>query len=330
MSFLYQMEEKISFERFLFGEGNEIRINDMEFCVDRIIELPKIRPHQLEKAVRLSTEYYKFADFRQKLLDKSNKCPVLIYQLYKRGVFVFEEIEPFLRNGNTFLLSYYFRKEIKDFYSFIKNKSKPYGIDESFLGNEEDIDQLIEYGYLPSSIEYCLKYDVIDDLLNIDNLNQKARWSLFEWSYRPDYLDLLSFAGFFGSIKCFKHLLMKGLEINENVLSMVVCGGCFDLFHICQGQQSLAPNLVYKASRFSHLPLLVFMIENGAVINAKDIDEKNPLHYAAQNGHLSVVEYLVNQKADINSKNTIVEFLYLIGLLSILLLIVVILVLLNI
>jgi len=55
-----------------------------------------------------------------------------------------------------------------------------------------------------------------------------------------------------------------------------------------------------------------------------------PLHRAAQNGHLSVVEYLVNQKADINAKNTSVEFLYLIILLFIMLLIMVILVLLNI
>jgi len=37
-----------------------------------------------------------------------------------------------------------------------------------------------------------------------------------------------------------------------------------------------------------------------------------PLHYAAEKGHLSVVEYLVNQKADINAKSTSVEFLYLI------------------
>jgi len=37
-----------------------------------------------------------------------------------------------------------------------------------------------------------------------------------------------------------------------------------------------------------------------------------PLHYAAINGNLSVVEYLVNQKADINAKNNYVEFLYLI------------------
>jgi len=291
------MEAKISFEGFLFGEGNEIRINDIGFCVDRIVMLPKIRPHQLDKAVRLSIEYCQIADFRGKLLEKSNECHVLIYQLFKRGIFVFEEIEPFLCSRDTFLLSYYFRNEIKDFYSFIKNKSKPYGIDESFFENEHYLDQLIEYGYLQSSIEYCLKYDVIDNLAVFDNLNQEAKWSPFEWSYQPQYLSFMSFCGFFGSIKCFKHMLMKGFEINDNVLSMVVCGGCFDLYHLYKGHQLETPNHVCKASEFFHQPLLVFVIENGADINAKD---------------------------------TSVEFLFLIGLLFIMLLIMVILVLLYI
>jgi len=33
-----------------------------------------------------------------------------------------------------------------------------------------------------------------------------------------------------------------------------------------------------------------------------------PLHWAACNGYLSIVEYLVNQKADINARNIFVEF----------------------
>jgi len=302
------MEEKNSFEKFLFGDEKEIVTDDIEFCVDRIIELPRIRPHQLEKTVRLSVQYWKLADFRRKLLEKSNKCPILIYRLYKRSVLVFEEIKPFLNDTGTFLLSYYFRKEIEDFDCYIKNKSKPNGIDTSFFENDNDIDHYIEYGFLLSSIEYCLKYDVIDEFSVFDNFNEVAKWSPFEWSYKPEFLDLLSFAVFFGSIKCFMHFLMKGFVINKNVLSMVVCGGCFDLFHICQGKEFGSANLVCRASEFFHIPLLVFMIENGADINARNyrieffLFNMTPLHNAAQRGHLSVVEFLVNQKADINAK----------------------------
>ena len=116
----------------------------MEFCVDRVVMLPKIRPHQLETAVTLSVEYSKFADFRRKLLEKSTECPVLIHQLHKTGLMVFKEIEPFLRNRDTFLLCYYFRKEINNFESFfIKSWHKPLGIDELIL-NINDIDQMIE------------------------------------------------------------------------------------------------------------------------------------------------------------------------------------------
>jgi len=57
---------------------------------------------------------------------------------------------------------------------------------------------------------------------------------------------------------------------------------------------------------------------------------QTPLHFAADQGHFRVVEYLVTQKADINAKNSYVEFLYLIGLHFISLLKKVIFVLLNI
>jgi len=89
---------------------------------------------------------------------------------------------------------------------------------------------------------------------------------------------------------------------------------------------------LHYASQNGHLSVVEYLVNQKADINAKtkEIFSGTPLHYAAQNGHLSVVEYLVNQKADINAKNFGVEFLYLIGLLFIMLLIMVILVLLNI
>ena len=305
------MEGKIAFERFLFGDGNESFVDDIEFCVDRIVMLPKVRPHQLEKAVKLSVEYSKLDDFRRKILEKSNECPVLIYQLYKKGVLEFGDIEPYLRKDDAFLLSYYFRKEIDDFDKYILNKSYPNTFDLSFFKNENEIDQFIEYGYHRSSIEYCLKYDLVDGLVLGDNLSQEAKWSPFEWSYKPEFLDLLSFTGFFGSIKCFKHLLMKGFEINNQVISMVVCSGCLDLYNLCSGQQFETSKLLCKVSEFSHHSFLDIMIKNGADLNAKFLFNKTPLHWAASNGHLSIVEYLVNQKVDINAKNNDVELMFL-------------------
>jgi len=266
------MEERVAFERFLYGDGKAIVISDMEFCVDRIVMLPKIRPHQLEKAVQISVEYCHSANFRRKILEKSYECPVLIYLLYKRGVLIFGEIEPFLKSRDCFLISYYFRKEIYDFESFIGSKQQPYSFDESFLENENDIDQMIEYGFLPSSIEYVLKYDVIDDLNHFNIQNQEAVWSPFEWSFKPKYLDILSFSGFFGSIKCFKYLLMNGMAINSSTISMVICSDCLDLFHLCQGNNFVSDDGIFYASKFCGLGLLVFMFENGSDNNGKDKD----------------------------------------------------------
>jgi len=51
-----------------------------------------------------------------------------------------------------------------------------------------------------------------------------------------------------------------------------------------------------------------------------EIFNQTPLHFAAQGGHLSVVEYLVDQKADINARDHHTETVFLILLLFIMLL----------
>jgi len=264
------MEEKIVFERFLYGDDKEISINDVEFLVDRIVLLPKIRPHKLDKAVGLSAHYCQNADFRLRMIEKSKECPVLVYQLYKKGVFIFEDIKPHLKGIDSFLLYFYFRDEIDDFKSLIQKIGVPYDFDKSFIENEKDIDLLIEYGFVPYSIEYCLKYDDIEKFENIEVFNKEPKWSPFEWSIEPDFLDFLSFSGFFGSLKCFRYLLMKGFEINDNVTNMVICSGCLDLFHLCQANRLIPNDSIFHSIKYCHLSLLAFFIENGVDINAKN------------------------------------------------------------
>jgi len=300
------MGKKIDFERFLFGEDsdNKFEIDDVEFWAEKMITFISLRPLKLEKAIFLCKDYCSDANFKQKLLEDSIYCPVLIYKLYKKGVYSFNEIEPIIMCEDSFILSHYFYKEIEDFESFIINKAIPSGIDESFLENAIDIDYLIEYGYLPSSIEYCLKYDDLEVFrdFSLTNMND-AKWSPFEWSCRPDYMDLLSFSGFFGSIRCFKHLLLNGFEINNEVTLSVVCSGSFDLFRLCSGD-IFSTEYLCKASEFGHFSLITFLYENGTEINAKNYEDMTPLHCSTLYGILGVVEYLVNHGADINVKNS--------------------------
>ena len=52
-----------------------------------------------------------------------------------------------------------------------------------------------------------------------------------------------------------------------------------------------------------HLELGMFLIEYGANVNAKDNYGKTPLHYAAKKGYTEIAEVLVQEGADLNAKD---------------------------
>jgi len=267
------MEQKTTFEKCLFGDIENISFDlfDVGFIAEKMLILPSIRPFFLDKAVSLCCEFCKIASFNQVLLEKSLKSPALIYRLFKNGVYRFDEIQPITMNRNSLTFCHYFRKEIEDFENIIKSKVEPMDYDLTYFGNDNDIDQLIEYGFSPSSIEYCLKYDDINVFWNIqENKPKKARWSPFEWSRKPDSLDLLSFSGFFGSIRCFKQLLLSGFAMNSMVKCQIVCSGSFDLFHLCNEVSLSISDCMCYASEFYQFSFLLYFLDNGAKINEKN------------------------------------------------------------
>jgi len=307
MSLFINMEALIDLESFLYGDEVEAinEIVDVDFWVDRLITLPHLRPDKLDQAVRLCLSFCENQNFKNKVLKKMNKCPVLIYRLFQRGVLLFEEIEPYLTIEKSYILHVYFRKFIKDFGNIIYKMDKPNDFDEDLLEQDEKVDLLIQFGFLPSSLEYCLKYDDLGVFNDLDNKNEiNVKWSPFEWARKPESLDILSFAVYFGSIKCFKHLIMKGYKIDDNARSLSVCCGSFDIFHICNEKPNYFPALLCKASEYYRMSLIAFLLENGVEINTMDRDECTPLHYSAQNNHLGIVNYLVNNGAIVDAKDT--------------------------
>ena len=266
------MDKKIALESYLYGDDLDYSFDilDLEFWVDRIVMFPSLRPLKIEKVVRLCLFFRHNTDFCRELIKRAKDCVYLIFQLYKRGFFEFNDFGKIISSCDSFIFCYYFRKDIINFDSFILQKTKPPYIDELFFKNLNEIDLLIEYGFLPSSIEYCLKYDDVDVFKTINIYNHKyAKWSPFEWSTKPKSLDFLSFSGFFGSIKCFKFIMVNGNMINADVLASVVCSGSFDLFHCCLNEQSPSADCLCKSSEFCHLSLLSFMIFMGIEVNSQ-------------------------------------------------------------
>ena len=53
-----------------------------------------------------------------------------------------------------------------------------------------------------------------------------------------------------------------------------------------------------------HLPIVHYLIEKHNVdINIEGYEEKTPLHYACEYGHLQIVEYLISKGANVNAKD---------------------------
>jgi len=67
---------------------------------------------------------------------------------------------------------------------------------------------------------------------------------------------------------------------------------------------------LHLAAENGHLSVVEYLINQKADIIVKGDFDRTPLHFAAKNGHLRVVEYLVNQKADIDSKDYWAELLF--------------------
>ena len=62
--------------------------------------------------------------------------------------------------------------------------------------------------------------------------------------------------------------------------------------------------LLHYAAREGHLEVVKYLINKGSNINEKDnYGGRIPLHYAAMNEHLEVVKYLINKGANIDEKD---------------------------
>ena len=63
-------------------------------------------------------------------------------------------------------------------------------------------------------------------------------------------------------------------------------------------------HIIHSAARVDLLPMVKYLIEQQNVdIETKGYNEKTPLHYAWERGHLQIVEYLISKGANVEAKD---------------------------
>ena len=91
-----------------------------------------------------------------------------------------------------------------------------------------------------------------------------------------------------GKITSVQYLIEKeGIDINaqaEKIYFVMIYKGSTPLHIACQ---------------YSHLPIVRYLIEIGANIEAKDKYDKTPLHYACTTRHAPIIQYLVEKGANV-------------------------------
>jgi len=103
-------------------------------------------------------------------------------------------------------------------------------------------------------------------------------------NYSTDGFTLLGLAAFFGYLDLAQELLEKGADPNI----------------AANNQFKVAP--IHSACATSNLKMAALLIQNGADVNAKQMQDVTSIHSAAHNGQTELVQLLFDNRADINAK----------------------------
>jgi len=283
----------VSFIKETYDElGNEL--------INKIIFFIGIRPLKIEDYCISIAKINNFA-FKNSVIEFGNrKCPKLLFELFKIGWISMDEIEREILKYPTILCQMYFY----DIHKIFSQENYDYwGVsefyEEKYVCAPDDHKDYKSFGFPRNSVQYAIKYDEIDEFKNHCtvtgfDMDQELESNPFEWSEINRFLSLLAFSAHFGSIKCFKFLIMSGVEPIENDLDSVVFSGNLDIFHvyISEDEEELTRALPFSVNYF-HFELFEWIYSR---IPIKNID----ISELYQSRNYEIINKLIEDGVDIN------------------------------
>ena len=218
-----------------------------------------------------------------------------------------------------------------------------------------EIDEMLKIkGYLPLMYrnyehifdfaeEETIERFIFDD--DVDKLQQKL--AVFGENEETKMIDLGYFfpsfcycerfegskietSALFGSVKCFKYLMMNEIEMDEPICIFAIAGGNFEIVHLCEQKGfkfencldvsafyhryelfewlnihfEFTPIYLTKCLNYLNEPLFYFFISKETNVNIKCSDGFIPINAASNSGCLEIVKYLYEKhNADIEIRD---------------------------
>ena len=125
-------------------------------------------------------------------------------------------------------------------------------------------------GRNPLEIANLIRNDDVEKLQEISSqvdfdFDQAVEPSLYERcsfiNQEGGYISLIDYAAFFGSVKCFKFLLLNDSEL-INTAKYAVAGGNFEIIHLCEQNHALFEGTYKAAIKFHQNDIFRYLYEN--------------------------------------------------------------------
>ena len=324
----------------------KIPIDDIIFLTSEISLYLKIRSNNLKLLIEI-IEYFNNIKEIKKIFLKYlkifclKKCPILIYHLIKINIFDFKnDILPNKITEISRLVFYPFYLEYSPKKVFFSNKLYFYYKKFNYLinNNIEKFEELINYGWAKGSIEYIIKYDEIElfkDFILKNPLISKEKiiWSPFELKKKPINLDYYSLFGIFGSLNCFKYLLIN-LSENFNFLKYdLISSGNLEMISLYKIEPSQYISSLINSNYFKYENLIEYYLQYFNNLNELNVSEvfstnnlkfiflkffkgdfnkidffdNTSLHYSTEFNNTNLVKYLLENGANPNIEDTFLD-----------------------
>lgn len=208
-----------------------------------------------------------------------------------------------------------------DFDEFLKNNPihlflKNFKIDSIF---SNDFELLKRYRKSGHNHYYLITIILNDDIESLQKVTIDPHFD-FDQLIQPSFFEICPFiqneptlidvSAFFGSLKCFKYLLLNGSNLslpdrsNEILPHFAIAGGNVEIIRICNQKKLSLSGTPQIASLFHRNDIIDWLIE-GECQEAGDYTKNNGtiIQNAAVTNNLNAIKMCLEQKVDVNEGN---------------------------